>query len=344
MNSQVIEEYRQKISNLKNPKTPQQWEEYNRLAPVTAKLEEIDKLTQKRKQAEEILSAEDDEELRQLAEDEIQKSRDEEEILTSTLVKLIEDMERSQPDPIDKKNAIIEIRAGTGGEEAALFAADLFRMYSQYSEQNNLTTEILNRSLSDTGGIKEIVVKITGKNAYGILKYESGVHRVQRVPVTESSGRIHTSTASVAILPEAEEIDITVNPEDIRVDVFRATGAGGQCVNKTDSAVRITHHPTGIIVSCQEGKSQLKNRETAMSVLRSRLFEKKQTEAQEKRTKIRRSQIGSGMRSEKIRTYNFPQNRVTDHRIKKSWHNLESILNGNIEEIIATVKKELPRN
>lgn len=338
MNSSVIEEYRQKISNLKNPKTSQQWEEHNRLLPVMSVLEEIDKLIHKSTGAEEILSTENDKELQKLAEDELQKIQNEKDSLISSLTKLIKDIEKNKPDPTDTKNAIIEIRAGTGGEEAALFAGNLFRMYSQYAEKKGFKTDILNRSISDTGGMKEIVAKFTGKNAYGTLKYESGVHRVQRVPVTESSGRIHTSTASVAILPEAEEIDITVNPEDIRIDVFRATGAGGQCVNKTDSAVRITHLPTGIIVSCQEGKSQLKNRATAMGVLRSRLYEKKQREDKEKRTKLRRSQIGSGMRSEKIRTYNFPQNRVTDHRIKKSWHNLESIMNGDIEDIIESIK------
>lgn len=334
----ALQNYKERFSKVKEPKSPSEWEEFNRLSPVINKINEIEKLEEKIKQAEELISSESDEEMVKLAKEDKKKLESDRDKLTQELSDLIKE-EEAQPDPSDKRNAIIEIRAGAGGEESALFAADLFRMYTQYSEKNGLKVGIINRNLSDTGGFKEITAQITGPNAYGLLKTESGVHRVQRVPVTESSGRIHTSTASVAVLPEAEEIDIEIKPEEIRVDVFRASGAGGQCVNKTDSAVRITHIPTGIIVSCQEGKSQLQNRKTAMSVLRSRLYEKEQEEQQTKEANMRRKQIGSSMRAEKIRTYNFPQNRVTDHRVKKSWHNLESILDGNIEEIVESVKE-----
>ncbi len=237
-------------------------------------------------------------------------------------------------DPNDEKNVIMEIRAGTGGEEAALFAGDLFRMYSRYAENRGWKTEVLDSNPTELGGFKEIVFEISGQGAYSQLKFESGVHRVQRIPTTESGGRIHTSAATVAVLPEAEEVDIQINPEDIRIDVFCASGHGGQSVNTTQSAVRITHLPTGMVVSCQDEKSQHKNKDRAMKVLRSRLLEKAQQEQQGEMASARRSQIGSGDRSERIRTYNFPQGRVTDHRIGLTLHKLEMILEGDLQDII----------
>ena len=237
-------------------------------------------------------------------------------------------------DPNDEKNVIVEIRAGAGGDEAALFASELYRMYVHYAESQHWKTEMINVSESGIGGMKEVEFMITGHGAYSKLKYESGVHRVQRVPETESGGRIHTSTATVAIMPEAEEFDVVIDDKDIRIDVMRASGNGGQCVNTTDSAVRLTHIPTGIVISCQDEKSQLKNKDKALKVLRSRLYEMELAKQHDAEAEARRSQIGTGDRSEKIRTYNFPQGRVTDHRIKLTLHRLENILNGDLDEII----------
>ena len=237
-------------------------------------------------------------------------------------------------DPDDFKNIIMEIRAGAGGDEAALFAADLFRMYSRYAEKNNWKIDILSSNKLGIGGFKEIILSISGERVYKRLKYESGVHRVQRVPETESSGRIHTSTATVAVLPEAEEVELAIDPKDLRIDVFRSSGPGGQSVNTTDSAVRITHLPTGLIVSCQDEKSQLKNKAKALKILRSRLLAKKQEEERKKEGEARKIQIGTGDRSEKIRTYNFPQNRVTDHRISFSVHNIETVTAGELDNFI----------
>ncbi len=237
-------------------------------------------------------------------------------------------------DPNDEKNAIIEIRAGTGGEEAALFAGDLFRMYTRYAESKGWRTELLSTSESDLGGFKEIIFTIEGQQVFSRLKFESGVHRVQRVPETEAQGRIHTSAATVAIMAEAEEIEVDIGPNDLRIDVFRAGGHGGQCVNTTDSAVRITHLPTGLVVTCQDEKSQLKNKEKAMKVLRARLLDKFQSEQHAEQAEARRNMVGSGDRSERIRTYNFPQNRLTDHRINLTLYHLDSIIEGNLDEVI----------
>jgi peptide chain release factor 1 len=237
-------------------------------------------------------------------------------------------------DPLDDKNVIVEIRAGTGGDEAGLFGGDLFRMYTRWAENHGYKIEMLSHSETGVGGFKEVIFQVRGRGAYSQLKYESGVHRVQRVPVTEAQGRIHTSTATVAVLPEADEVEVEIGPNDVRVDVFRATGPGGQSVNTTDSAVRVTHLPTGIVVSCQDEKSQLQNRTKAMAILRARLYQAEQERLQAERSEARRSQVGTGERSEKIRTYNFPQNRVTDHRIGKTVHNLAGVLNGDLDEFI----------
>ena len=237
-------------------------------------------------------------------------------------------------DPNDNKNVILEIRAGTGGEEAALFGMNLLRMYTRYAERNHFKTETLSSNYTELGGVKEIVLNISGKGAYSRLKYESGVHRIQRVPETESGGRIHTSAATVAVLPEAEDVDIQINPADLRIDVYRASGNGGQCVNTTDSAVRITHEPTGLVVTCQDEKSQLKNKEKALKVLKTRLYDLAKSQADEEYAQARKSQVGSGDRSERIRTYNFPQGRVTDHRISLTLYKLDAFLDGDMDEII----------
>ena len=237
-------------------------------------------------------------------------------------------------DPNDEKNVIMEIRGGTGGEEAALFAADLMRMYTMYAETQRWKIDILNSNATDIGGYKEVCFSIEGQGAYSKFKFESGVHRVQRVPSTESGGRIHTSAVTVAVLPEVEEVEIEINQNDLRIDVFRAGGPGGQCVNTTDSAVRITHLPTGIVVSCQDEKSQFKNKDKAMKILRSRIYEVMEEQRHKEIADERKSQVGSGDRSERIRTYNFPQGRVTDHRINLTLYKLEQILNGSLDELI----------
>jgi peptide chain release factor 1 len=237
-------------------------------------------------------------------------------------------------DPLDEKDIILEIRAGTGGEEAALFAQDLFRMYTRYAENKNFKVEILEKSLSDTGGIKEIIANIRGKGVYSKFKFESGTHRVQRVPITESQGRIHTSAATVAVLPEADDVEVNINPDDLRIDVYRSSGSGGQHVNTTDSAVRITHIPTGIVVTCQDEKSQYKNKDKAMKILYARLSDFYRSQQESQIAQARKAQVGSGDRSERIRTYNFPQGRVTDHRINLTLYKLDQILEGELDELI----------
>ena len=270
-----------------------------------------------------------DPEIKDLARDEIATLSREKDKLEDELKKLL-----LPKDPNDEKNVIVEIRAGTGGEEAALFAGDLFRMYSRYAENRDWKVEVMTHHPTGVGGLKEVIAMIQGKGAYSVFKYESGTHRVQRVPTTETQGRIHTSAVTVAVLPEAEEVDIAIDPSELKVDVYRSTGPGGQSVNTTDSAVRITHLPTGLVVTCQDEKSQLKNKLKAMKVLRARLLDKITQEQNEKRSEERKSQVGSGDRSGRIRTYNFPQGRVTDHRIGLTLYKLDGILEGNLSELI----------
>ncbi|MDF2541851.1 MAG: prfA [Herbinix sp.] len=276
-----------------------------------------------------MLDEESDEELREMAKEELNECK-------ANIVKIEEELKilLLPKDPNDDKNVIVEIRGGAGGDEAALFAAELYRMYVQYADRNRWKIDMMNLNENGIGGFKEVIFMINGKGAYSKLKYESGVHRVQRVPVTESGGRIHTSTATVAIMPEAEEVDVELDMGDCKFDVFRASGNGGQCVNTTDSAVRLTHIPTGIVISCQDEKSQLKNKDKALKILRSKLYELELEKAQSAEAEARKSQIGTGDRSEKIRTYNFPQGRVTDHRIKLTIHQLEAVMNGDLQEII----------
>ena len=307
--------------------------ERSHLSPIVEKLEDMKKTSDEIAENEEMLKSETDSDMAAMMKEEIESLRE----------KMASDEKECKvllvpADPLEGKNIIMEIRAGTGGEEAALFAADIFRMYVHYAEKKKWKMEIMSQNETERGGYKEIVCSISGKDVYGSMRYESGVHRVQRVPETESGGRIHTSAITVAILPEAEETDIVINEKDLKIDVMRAGGPGGQCVNTTDSAVRITHIPTGIVVIQQDEKSQLKNKNKAMRVLRSRLFEMEEERKNKERSDARKSMVGSGDRSERIRTYNFPQNRCTDHRVNLTSYNLEGVMNGDLDEFIEALK------
>ncbi len=303
--------------------------EQGELAPIAETYEEYKKCNQNIEDSLTMLREEADEELRTLAKEEMAESKTRLQELEQKLRILL-----LPKDPNDEKNVIVEIRAGTGGEEAALFAAEIYRMYVHYAEARDWKVETLDVEETGIGGMKFVSFMLTGKGAYSVLKYESGVHRVQRVPETESGGRIHTSAVTVAVLPEAEEVDVQIDPNDCRIDVFRSSGNGGQCVNTTDSAVRLTHIPTGIVISCQDEKSQLKNKDKAMKVLRAKLYDLELQKSHDEEAEARRSQVGSGDRSEKIRTYNFPQGRVTDHRIKLTLYKLDEVLDGDLQEII----------
>ena len=303
--------------------------EQSELQPIVDAYKEYKACQQTVEESLMMLDEESDEEMREMLKEELADAKSRiEELETELKILLL------PKDPNDSKNVIVEIRAGAGGDEAALFAAEIYRMYVKYAESRRWKTELMSLNENGIGGFKEVTFMINGAGAYSRLKYESGVHRVQRVPETESGGRIHTSTITVAIMPEAEEIDFQLDLNDCKFDVFRASGNGGQCVNTTDSAVRLTHIPTGIVISCQDEKSQLKNRDKALRVLRSRLYDMELQKRHDEEAEARRSQVGTGDRSEKIRTYNFPEGRVTDHRIKLTLHRLDTILNGDLDEII----------
>ncbi|RPF42956.1 peptide chain release factor 1 (bRF-1) [Thermodesulfitimonas autotrophica] len=335
----IEERYEELSRKIADPEVIADYSRWREYVKAHAEMEEVvhtyreyKKVSRDIENAEMLLREENDPELRDLAAEELELLKERKEELTERLKVLL-----LPKDPNDEKNVILEIRAGTGGEEAALFAADLLRMYLKFAERRGWRSEMMSSSPTDLGGFKEAIVLIEGRGAYSQLKFESGVHRVQRVPETEASGRIHTSAATVAVLPEAEEVDVAIDPKDLRIDVFCSTGPGGQSVNTTQSAVRITHLPTGIVVTCQDEKSQHKNRDKAMKVLRARLLDKMQREQQEKIAAARRSQVGTGDRSERIRTYNFPQNRVTDHRVGLTLYRLGEVLDGDLDELITAL-------
>lgn len=302
--------------------------EHAEISDIVNNFREYQKVDQELDESLELLK-DSDPEIKNLAKEEVDRLTQRKEALEEDLKKLL-----IPKDPLDEKNVLLEIRAGTGGDEAGLFAGDLYKMYTRYAEARNWKMEVMDHHVTGVGGLKEIIALVKGKGAYSRLKYESGTHRVQRVPTTETQGRIHTSAVTVAVLPEAEDVEVEIDPNELRIDVFRSAGPGGQSVNTTDSAVRITHLPTGLVVSCQDEKSQHKNKAKAMKVLRARLLDKMTQEQDAKRSQERRSQVGSGDRSERIRTYNFPQGRVTDHRIGLTLYKLENILQGEIDEII----------
>lgn len=310
-----------------------EWQKYVKelsdLEPIVNKYKEYKSVKSGIQEAKGILSESNDEELREMAKMELGDLEDQIENIENELKILM-----LPKDPNDDKNVIVEIRAGAGGDEAGLFAGDLLRMYTRYAERNRWKVEMMSLNETGVGGIKEVIFLLKGKGAYSRLKYESGVHRVQRIPTTESGGRIHTSTATVAVLPEADDVEIEINPNDVRVDVFRSSGNGGQSVNTTDSAVRLTHVPTGLVVSCQDEKSQLKNKEKAFKILKARLYDKMLEEQNAEIAEARKSQVGTGDRSERIRTYNFPQGRVSDHRINLTLYKLDYFLDGDIDEIL----------
>lgn len=335
----VRENFKELTDKLSNPKVIGNQAEFQKLAkrraelePVVAAYQQFCEMQARLDGARQMLESENDAELRELAELEIAELEPELEKFSSELKMLL-----IPKDEDDKKNTIIEIRAGTGGEEAALFAADLYRMYSRYAERQGWKCELMSMSETGIGGIKEVVISVQGNGAFGKLKFESGVHRVQRVPLTEASGRVHTSAATVAVLPEAEDVDVSIDENDLRIDVFRSSGPGGQSVNTTDSAVRVTHVPTGIVVSCQDEKSQHKNKAKALRILKARLLDNVRMQRDKDRADNRRSQVGSGDRSERIRTYNFPQQRLTDHRVGLTVYRLNEIIDGDIEEIISAL-------
>ena len=339
---EIEKKYRELTERLSDPAVMSDQATYQKLAKSHAEMSELvekfvayKKVLAEKQQAEEMLKETTDKDLKELAEAELQSLGARQEILEKEIRQLL-----LPKDPRDGKNIILEIRAGTGGEEAALFVADLLRMYTRYAEKAGWRVEILSSNPTGIGGFKEVILGISGKDVYSRLKYESGVHRVQRVPVTEASGRIHTSAVTVAVLPEAEEVDVTINPSDLRIDTYCSSGPGGQSVNTTYSAVRITHLPTGMIVTCQDERSQIKNKAKAMKVLRSRLLEQIQKEQTDQISQDRRSQVGTGDRSERIRTYNFPQSRVTDHRINLTLYNLPTVMEGELDAIIGALVEE----
>ena len=332
----ILEKYEELSKKVSDPDVIAKQKEWQKLMKEMSDLEPIvkeytayKKAKEELEEAKEILDMEDDEELREMAREELKANEAAIEEYTENLKILL-----LPKDPNDDKNVILEIRAGTGGDEAALFGSDLLRMYLRYAERMCWKTELIESNETEIGGVKEVVMLVKGKGAYSRLKYESGVHRVQRVPETESGGRVHTSAASVAVMPEVDDVEVNLDPNDVRVDVYRASGNGGQCVNTTDSAVRLTHMPTGLVVTCQDEKSQIKNKEKAFKVLKSRLFDLMQQEQNDKIAAERKSQIGSGDRSERIRTYNFPQSRITDHRINLTLYKLDSFLDGDLDEVI----------
>ena len=335
----VEEKYRELESLISDPAVladMPKWQKLSRehaqLAPVVEKYREYKKVREGLLEAKAIFDDNPDADMRRLAEDEIAELRPRLEALERELPILL-----LPKDPNDAKNVIVEIRGGVGGEEAALFAGDLFRMYARYAERRGWRVDVIDKNATEIGGFKEISFSVDGAGAYSFLKYESGTHRVQRVPVTESSGRIHTSAVTVAVLPEAEEVEVEIAPADLRIDTYCASGAGGQYVNRTETAIRITHLPTGIVVQCQDEKSQLKNKEKAMRVLRARILEAAREEQAATVAADRKSQVGSGDRSERIRTYNFPQGRVTDHRIGLTLHKLAAVLDGDLDELLAAL-------
>ena len=335
----VEEKYRELESLISDPAVladMPKWQKLSRehaqLAPVVEKYREYKKVREGLLEAKAIFDDNPDADMRRLAEDEIAELRPRMEALERELPILL-----LPKDPNDAKNVIVEIRGGVGGEEAALFAGDLFRMYARYAERRGWRVDVIDKNATEIGGFKEIAFSVDGAGAYSFLKYESGTHRVQRVPVTESSGRIHTSAVTVAVLPEAEEVEVEIAPADLRIDTYCASGAGGQYVNRTETAIRITHLPTGIVVQCQDEKSQLKNKEKAMRVLRARILEAAREEQAATVAADRKSQVGSGDRSERIRTYNFPQGRVTDHRIGLTLHKLAAVLDGDLDELLAAL-------
>ena len=303
--------------------------EYTALTPIVEKYNEYTLAQKDIEEAQELLSESDDRELKEMATEQMLEAKERFEVLKNELRILL-----LPKDPNDQKNVVVEIRGGTGGEEAALFAHSLYRMYSMYAESKGYSVEIMSQNETELGGLKEITFMIEGEGAYSRFKFESGVHRVQRVPETESSGRIHTSAATVAVLPEAEEVEFEINPSDLQIDTYRASGAGGQHVNKTESAIRITHLPTGVVVECQDERSQFKNKDKAMRILRTRLADAARQEQTDKIAQERKTQVGSGDRSERIRTYNYPQGRITDHRIGLTLYKLDAVLNGALDELV----------